>query len=443
MEPRAAALRTCVSAPRRVFCAASTDGGEQASESRLGDRAYVNFTGFPFPLGPLLQRRTIRYELEAGSLWTFEQEQSLGFSFVTTNTRMTVIKLASGGLWVHAPVAPTRECIRLLKELNAPVEHIVLPTFAYEHKIFMGPFSRRFPGAQTWVAPGQWSWPVNLPIGFFGVFKPKVLGRDEAPWAEEIDLKVLEPKSLAAGLGNFVGFPEVAFFHRRSKSLLVTDCVIYVPKDPPAVIRAENLLDAAADNLIIRLSMKLVSGVDIGGYNLVKKAEDTTESRRKGWQRMALQVLFFGPENVYQPSESFGAVSGRLVVSPIVRKLVFNKVPLAVREWVDAISNDWRFRQIIPCHFAAPIRAGPADFKRAFDWLEDESGSYLPPGGTTAQLAKRRSGAPSWLPSLFPQIAGGGRNEYFRFPESDLKLLNALNDILVKSRVFTPPTSNL
>ena len=28
---------------------------------------------------------------------------------------MTVIKLASGGLWVHAPVAPTAECVRLLK----------------------------------------------------------------------------------------------------------------------------------------------------------------------------------------------------------------------------------------------------------------------------------------------------------------------------------------
>ena len=28
---------------------------------------------------------------------------------------MTVIKLKSGGLWVHAPVAPTRECLRLLK----------------------------------------------------------------------------------------------------------------------------------------------------------------------------------------------------------------------------------------------------------------------------------------------------------------------------------------
>ena len=53
---------------------------------------------------------------------------------------MTVIKLKTGGLWVHAPVAPTEECIALLAELDAPVEHIVLPTTLFEHKIFVGPF---------------------------------------------------------------------------------------------------------------------------------------------------------------------------------------------------------------------------------------------------------------------------------------------------------------
>ena len=33
------------------------------------------------------------------------------------------------------------------------MEYIVLPTFAYEHKIFVGPFSRRFPKAKVYVAP--------------------------------------------------------------------------------------------------------------------------------------------------------------------------------------------------------------------------------------------------------------------------------------------------
>lgn len=32
---------------------------------------------------------------------------------MTTNVRMTVVKLKSGGLWVHAPIAPTEECIKV------------------------------------------------------------------------------------------------------------------------------------------------------------------------------------------------------------------------------------------------------------------------------------------------------------------------------------------
>ena len=33
------------------------------------------------------------------------------------------------------------------------MEHIVLPTFAVEHKLFVGPFARKFPSAKVHVAP--------------------------------------------------------------------------------------------------------------------------------------------------------------------------------------------------------------------------------------------------------------------------------------------------
>ena len=46
-----------------------------------------------------------------------------------------------------------RECIELLEALGAPVEHIVLTTHAYEHKIFVPPFQRRYGKAQVWVVP--------------------------------------------------------------------------------------------------------------------------------------------------------------------------------------------------------------------------------------------------------------------------------------------------
>ena len=140
---------------------------------------YAFITGFPFPLGPLFQRKTCRYEVRplamppcirqlslikrgathgasmlastilpplqtaaAGTchhsplgephasttllplwllqavkdtIWTFEQTQALENFCVYTPVRMTVIRLKTGGLWVHAPIAPTQECVQMVK----------------------------------------------------------------------------------------------------------------------------------------------------------------------------------------------------------------------------------------------------------------------------------------------------------------------------------------
>jgi hypothetical protein len=95
--------------------------------------------------------------------------------------------------------------MQLLKELDAPVEYIVLPTFAYEHKIFVGPFSRKFPKAQIWVAPRQWSWPINLPLEFFGIFRSKPLKDEDkyTPWAAEIEQKVLSSPEVGISAAHF------------------------------------------------------------------------------------------------------------------------------------------------------------------------------------------------------------------------------------------------
>lgn len=41
----------------------------------------------------------------------------------------------------------------LLLELGAPVEYIILTTHAYEHKVFVPSFQRRFPKAQVYFSP--------------------------------------------------------------------------------------------------------------------------------------------------------------------------------------------------------------------------------------------------------------------------------------------------
>ncbi|KAF6996795.1 hypothetical protein CFC21_013095 [Triticum aestivum] len=389
--------------PRLAVSASSAEETSSASSSS-SSRFYFNFTGFPFPLGPFLNRRTTRTEAVKGSVWLFEQEQALGFSSVSTNTRMTVVKLRSGGLWVHAPIAPTKECIQLIKELGAPVEHIVLPTFAYEHKVFLGPFSRKFPRAQVWVAPRQWSWPVNLPLEFFGVFRSKPLEDedDATPWAAEIEQKVLS--SPEVGIGPYV---EVAFYHKPSRTLLVTDAVIFVPRQPPDCISKESLLAAAKNGLAVKILSK---GREVPD----DPVEDNKLTRQTGWERMVLQILFLGPSNLLEPNASFAQMSQKLIVSPIVKTLVFSKVPEKVRDWVDRIAADWPFRRIIPAHFAAPINASRSDFLAAFAFLDE----FLP---------DRPAGSPG-LSLIFASLMGKAASY---FPPDDMKTLSSLDDFLV------------
>jgi len=82
--------------------------------------------------------------------------------------RMTVVKLEARGLLVYAPVAPTQS-VSTLSELVAEhgdVKYIILPTASgLEHKVFVGPFARSL-NVQVFVAPNQWSFPLNLPLSW-------------------------------------------------------------------------------------------------------------------------------------------------------------------------------------------------------------------------------------------------------------------------------------
>ena len=103
-------------------------------------------------------------EVVPGQVWTFDQLQ--GLLDVLVNVRMTVVALANGGLWVHNPVAPTQELMDMLAPIVAkhgPVKHIVVGSAAIEHKIYSGPFSKKFPAADVWVPQKNWTFPVDVP----------------------------------------------------------------------------------------------------------------------------------------------------------------------------------------------------------------------------------------------------------------------------------------
>ncbi|MBD2426811.1 DUF4336 domain-containing protein [Phormidium sp. FACHB-1136] len=366
-------------------------------------------TAWPFwplvPLYPYGQRPTLRTEVVKDTVWTFDQFQ--GIFYVVVPIRMTVVRLEPRGLLVYAPVAPTTECVRLLRELedrHGPVRYIILSTVTgIEHKVFVGPFARRFPTAQVYVTPNQWSFPLNLPLPWLGLpaDRTQLLPDDSSrlPFADQVDCAILPPIPL--GLGPF---GETACFHRPSRTLMVTDALVSIPAEPPAVVQINpfpllfHAKDSPADAIV-----------------------DTPENRRKGWQRIALFAFYFRPSTLdvattgdmfreakqapdrsrqnyfglypfrWQPHwpDSFNALhnQGKLSVAPILKTLIFNRGPRDVLDWAKQVAT-WQFERVIPAHMDAPIAANPQLFLEAFDFLRPGAVSHSSMTDADTQLLR-------------------------------------------------------
>jgi Domain of unknown function (DUF4336) len=375
--------------------------GTSATATESADRSWRFW--WTLPIYPYSQRRTVRREVVPDTIWTFEQVQ--GIFYVVVLIRMTVVKLADGGLLVYAPVAPTGECLALVNELVAlhgDVKYIILPTISgLEHKVFVGPFARQFSQAQVWIAPDQWSFPVDLPLSWLGLPRDRtqILPADsrQTPFGDEFDHAILETIDLGPGQ-----FAEVAFYHRRSRTVLVTDTIISLPPTPPTILELEPypLLFHARD----RASDPIV---------------DTPANRLVGWQRICLFALYFQPSVLEirnwgqtlraaltaparRKSDYFGIYpfdwqgdwqqkfselqdNGRLIVAPILQTLILNRAPQQTIDWVERVA-EWDFDRIIPCHFEAPIATTPQAFRSAFNFLEGQPTSPKLPVADTQLL---------------------------------------------------------
>jgi hypothetical protein len=271
-----------------------------------------------------------------------------------------VIALKGGGLWVHNPVAPTPQLLKMMHALEqqyGPVQHIVLGTVALEHKATLGPFAQNFRQATVWIQPGivlmkrghvvvvcvcaalvtipffsfflgQWSFPLNLPITVLGVTQrgpqlrelsgpnPPTFSRfkqnTEPPeWLDEIQYEMLGPLQFQS-VGSF---SETAFFHKSTSTLIVTDTVVSVTKTPPAIIQEDPraMLFHARDNV-------------------TDEVEDTPETREKGWRRMVQFGLIFFPSQI--DVVPFGqALFESRQVDPSRRNLGQDAVPLSLYPW--------------------------------------------------------------------------------------------------------------
>lgn len=131
-------------------------------------------------------------------------------------TRMTVVQLRSGDLFLHSPIALDVELARHLQSMGS-IGHLVSPNqFHYAH---VGEWSCAFPEAITWGSSA-----ARRRARARGVelrLDRELVSSAPAEWRDEID-----QTAVPGGI-----FGEIVFFHKASRTLILTDTIINLELD--------------------------------------------------------------------------------------------------------------------------------------------------------------------------------------------------------------------
>ncbi len=127
------------------------------------------------------------------------------------STRMTIVRLADGGLWCHSPIEPAP---KLLAQINAlgEVRHLVSPNRI--HYAHIAAWKRHYPQAAAWASLGvrERAAAQRIAVSF-----DADLGAEAPPqWAHDI--------AQLPFLGS-TAMTETVFFHRASRTLILADLI--------------------------------------------------------------------------------------------------------------------------------------------------------------------------------------------------------------------------
>jgi hypothetical protein len=128
-------------------------------------------------------------------------------------TRMAVIRLSGGGLFVWSPVALSDALTSDVHALGE-VQFLVAPNLL--HHLFIGPWMEAYPRARAFAAPGLSRRRKDLR------FAGELTDSPEAGWAADID---------QVRVGGSFAMTEIVFFHRASRCAIFADLIENLPSD--------------------------------------------------------------------------------------------------------------------------------------------------------------------------------------------------------------------
>ena len=161
-------------------------------------------------------------------LWIAEGEPVSFYGFPYP-TRMAVVRLSNGDLWVWSPATLTESLAAELSTLG-PVRHLVEPNKL--HHLFLPDWVSAYPEARLYAPPGLAKKRRDIS------FHAELGDVPDKAWAGEIDQVVFRGSLF---------MEEVVFFHRRSRTALVCDLI---QKFDPQTVRGFSGLLMRLDGLV-------------------------------------------------------------------------------------------------------------------------------------------------------------------------------------------------
>ncbi len=150
-------------------------------------------------------------------LWS--TTRPLRFLGLETGTRMTIVRLADGGLFVHSPVG-LDDALRSAVDDLGRVVAIVAPSLF--HNLYVGEWRAAYPDARRCCCPG-------LERKRPALAWDRVLGDVPEPeWRADLDQVFFGARSLEN---------EVVFFHRATRTIVLADAVFNLGTHPSALTR--------------------------------------------------------------------------------------------------------------------------------------------------------------------------------------------------------------
>lgn len=174
------------------------------------------------------QQEPTNLQFVGPDIWVAEGRY-IPFMGMSLGTRMTIVRLGNGSIWLHSPIALTAQLAETIDRLG-PISALVAPNKF--HHLFLKDWADAYPSASVYAPPGLRAKRPDIR------FHADLGDAPPHAWDGAIDQVVFSGSR---------AFDEVVFHHRQSRTVVLTDLIVNLRMDTQSPVgRIVGLIDGVA-----------------------------------------------------------------------------------------------------------------------------------------------------------------------------------------------------